>query len=64
MAVRLLRAALPRPELTVEGAIRIVAYHLRRNEAAKRAHAKRWKERHKGIDIEPLLKTFPVPLMC
>jgi hypothetical protein len=33
MAVRLLKAALPRPVLTVEAALAIVKYHLRRNEA-------------------------------
>lgn len=48
MAVRLLKAALPRPVLTIEEAVAIVDYHLRRNEIAKRSHAKTWKERHKG----------------
>jgi len=54
MAVRLLKAALPRPELTVEAALAIVEYHLRRNEIAKRSHTKRWKRRHEGVDVKPL----------
>jgi hypothetical protein len=57
MAVRLLKAALPRPELTVEAALDIVAYHLRRNEVARRSHAKTWKRRHKGVTVKPLWKT-------
>jgi len=57
MAVRLLKAALPRPELTVEAALGIVEYHLRRNEVARRSHAKRWKQRNKGVKVKPLLKT-------
>jgi hypothetical protein len=58
MAVRLLKAALPRAELTVEGALAIVAYYLRRNEVARRSHVKAWKKRHKGVKVKPLLKTI------
>jgi SRSO17 transposase len=58
MAVRLLKAALPRPELTVESALALVEYHLRRNATAKQSHAKRWRQRHPGIDVTPLTKIF------
>jgi hypothetical protein len=44
LAVRLLKAALPRPELTVEAALAIVGYHLRRKEVAHRSHAKTWQQ--------------------
>ncbi len=55
MAIRLLKAALPRPILTVEVALAIVEYHVRRNETAKRSHTKTWNERYKGIKPkEPL----------
>jgi SRSO17 transposase len=64
MAVRLLKAVLPRPGLTLEDALRVVAYHLRRNEVAKRSHAKRWKERHKGVKAEPLFKTYSAQMAC
>jgi hypothetical protein len=57
LAVRLLKAALPRPELTVESALAIVAYHLRRNEIARRCHTKTWKQRHPGVEVTPLWKT-------
>lgn len=56
MAVRLLKAALPRPELTVEAALVIVEYHRWRNEIARRSHAKTWKRRHKGVKVKPLWK--------
>jgi hypothetical protein len=64
MAVRLLKAALPRPELTVEAAVAIVEYHRRRNEIARRSHAKRWKRRHKGVKVEPLWKTIATHSLC
>jgi hypothetical protein len=56
MAARLLRAALPRPQLTVETALAIVEYHLRRNEVARRSHAKAWDKRHPGVKVKPLLE--------
>jgi hypothetical protein len=59
MAVRLLKAALPRPGLTVEAALAIVEYHLRRNEVARRSHAKTWQQRHKGVTLRPLFQTRP-----
>jgi len=48
-AVRLLAAALEEPELRLPRATALVDYHLRRNEAAKQSHAKRWKARHWGV---------------
>jgi hypothetical protein len=64
MAVRLLKAALPRPELTVEAALAIVEYHLRRNEIAKRSHTKTWKRRHKGVAVKPLWKINATQKSC
>ena len=64
MAVRLLKAALPRPALTVEAALVIVAYHLRRNQTARRSHAKTWKRKHKGIKFKSLSKTKTTPKVC
>ena len=62
--MRLLKAALPRPELTVERALAVVEYHLRRKAMAKRSHLKRWKQRHKGVKVNPLLKPFAVSQSC
>jgi hypothetical protein len=64
MAVRLLKAALPRPELTVEAALAVMDYHLRRNEIARHSHAKAWSERHKGVNMTPLFKTRPACNSC
>lgn len=55
MAVRLLKSALPRPALTVDDAIGIMEYHLRRNRIAKKSHYKRWKKRHKKVRLKVLL---------
>jgi hypothetical protein len=64
MAVLLLKAALPRPALTLEAALAIVEYHVRRNEIARRSHAKAWKRRHKGVKVKPLWKTRPAGNLC
>jgi hypothetical protein len=64
MAVRLLKAALPQPLRSVEEALRIVEYHLCRNEVAKNSHAKRWRKRHPGVRAEPLIKTYSPSMMC
>ena len=64
MAVRLLKAALPRPELTVESALAIVEYHLRRNEIARRSHTKTWKQRHPGVEVKPLWTTKTTHELC
>lgn len=50
-----LRSALPRSPLTVADAIRIMEYHLARNEVAQQSHAKRWKQQHKRIAFKLLL---------
>ena len=42
MAMRLLRAALPRPHLSLEDAEELVTYHLERNRQATASHRKRW----------------------
>jgi hypothetical protein len=55
MTLRLLRSALPRPNLTVADAIGIMEYHLKRNRIAKKSHDKRWRERHKKVQFKVLL---------
>jgi hypothetical protein len=47
--VRLLEAALDEPRLRLARAIALVDYHLRRNEAARRSHAKTWRAKHRGV---------------
>ena len=64
MAVRLLKAALAQPTLTVEAALALVAYYQRRNATAKQSHAKRWHEKNPGVEIGPPLDTLQVPLLC
>jgi len=64
MAVRLLKAALPRPDLSLEAALAIVEYHLRRNEIARRSHRKMWQKKHKGVKVKPIWKTMTVPNLC
>ena len=56
LAVRLLKAALPKRQLTTEAALEIVEYHLHRNETAKRSHTKTWQLKHKGVKLKPLLQ--------
>jgi hypothetical protein len=36
-------------ELRLERAIALVAYHLRRNAAARRSHAKTWRAKHRAV---------------
>jgi hypothetical protein len=48
-AVRLLRSALTEPEQTVEAAIALVDYHVRRNKVAKASHDKAWHAKHEGV---------------
>jgi len=64
MALRLLKAALPQPLRSVEDALRIVEYYLRRNAVARRSHVKRWQRRHPGVLAEPLIETFSPSMMC
>jgi len=47
--VRLLEAALEEPELKLVRAIALVDYHVRRNEVARRSHAKTWRAKHRGF---------------
>jgi hypothetical protein len=48
-AVRLLEAALAEPGLSLTRATALVEYHIRRNEVARRSHAKTWRARHPGV---------------
>ena len=47
--VRLLQRALEVPGLTLELAVRLVDYHIRRNEIAQQSHTKTWQAKHSGI---------------
>jgi hypothetical protein len=47
--VRLLEAAFEEPRLRLVRAIALVDYHVRRNEAARRSHAKTWRAKHRGV---------------
>ena len=49
--VRLLKAALAEPVLTISSAILLVNYHIRRNAIAKRSHAKTWRIKHKDVQF-------------
>ena len=46
MAMRLLRAALPQPHLTLEQAAELVDYHRNRNRDATKSHRKSWLAKH------------------
>jgi hypothetical protein len=39
------------PGLTLELALRLVDYHIRRNAMARQSHTKTWMARHEGIKI-------------
>ena len=52
--VRLLQRAIEVPGLSLELALLLVEYHIRRNEVARRSHAKTWWARHKGVKLLPL----------
>jgi SRSO17 transposase len=47
--VRLLEAALGEPELRLARATALVDYYLRRNEVARRSHAKTWRAKHRSV---------------
>ena len=49
MAMRLLRAALPRPQLTLEQAGELVEYYRDRNEQATKSHRKTWLAKHPRV---------------
>ena len=50
--MRLLQRAMEVPGLTLELALLLVEYHIRRNEVARRSHAKTWWARHKGVKLQ------------
>jgi hypothetical protein len=47
--VRLLEAALSEPSLRLPRATALVDYHIRRNEVARKSHAKTWRARYPGL---------------
>jgi hypothetical protein len=49
--VRLLQRAMEIPGLSLEWALRLVDYHLRRNAIARRSHTKTWLARHEGVKL-------------
>jgi len=49
MAMRLLRAALPRPQLTLQNAEDLVDYYLDRNDQATESHRKTWFAKHPNV---------------
>jgi SRSO17 transposase len=49
MAMRLLRAALPRPQLSVKDAEHLVDYYLDRNDQATKSHRKTWLAKHPNV---------------
>lgn len=49
MAMRLLRAALPRPRLTLEEAGELIDYYRGRNKQATESHRKTWLARHPNV---------------
>lgn len=53
--MRLLKSALPHPELTLEAAMELVAYYQERNRIARESHSKRWLARHEGVEYKLLL---------
>ncbi len=53
--VALMQAALDRPQLTVDDALRLLNYHLHHNAVAHQSHRKSWLERHKEIVPKLLL---------
>jgi hypothetical protein len=47
--VRLLAAAFEEPELRLPRATLLVEYHARRNEVARKSHAKTWRAKHRDV---------------
>ncbi len=50
--VRLLQKAFEVPGLTLEIAVLLVEYHIRRNEIARRSHTETWWARHKEVKLQ------------
>lgn len=55
LALELVRAALARPELNEDDAIRLTEYHLTRNATARASHHKSWLQKNKATIPKPLL---------
>jgi SRSO17 transposase len=55
LALELVCAALERPQLDEDDAIRLAEYHLARNAAARASHHKSWLQKHKAKIPKPLL---------
>jgi len=55
MALRLIQAALVKPQLTEDDAIRLTEYHLARNRTARNSHRKSWLRKHKYAKPKRLL---------
>ena len=47
--MRLLQAALEEPELRLPRAMALVDYYVRRNEVARKSHAKTWRAKQPGV---------------
>ena len=47
--MRLLVAAFEAPGLKLPLAIALVGYHVRRNDVARKSHAKTWRSKHPGV---------------
>ena len=52
--VRLLQRAMDVPGLSLEVALLLVDYHIRRNKIARRSHTKTWMAKHKKVKLLPL----------
>ena len=50
--VRLLQRAFEVPGLRLELAVKLVDYHIRRNEIARRSHGETWWAGHKGVKLQ------------
>jgi hypothetical protein len=48
--VRLLQRAMEVPGLSLEVALLLVEYHIRRNEIAQQSHTKTWMGRHQEVE--------------
>ena len=44
--MRLLEAAFEEPLMRLDRAVKLVSYHIRRNNVAKTSHDKTWREKH------------------
>jgi hypothetical protein len=49
--VRLLREAMEVPGLSVGMALKLMYYHIDRNEIARKSHTKTWMARHEQVEV-------------